>query len=450
MRRLSFDVAVIGGGASGAILVLHLLRTTGRSIAWICGPERPARGIAYSTEDERHLLNVPSARLSALADRPDDFERWLAQRHGSAPSFALRRDFALYLDDRIAAATRPGLVQVRQHAESLARAPGGWLVTLRDGSQLRTPRVVLATGHGPPVRPAHVRDDVLLPAALWDPLPDVTSGTVLVIGTGLTMVDAVLSLARRSELRFVAFSRHGMLPNAHRPSSDAWTIDPSEWPVTTRGLVSAVRREIESAARAGVDWRAVIDALRPATQLLWQRLPHDERRRFLRHARRWWDVRRHRLAPDVARSIDQLRSAGRLELLEARLHGIESRGSELEAVLELRGTKERRVIRCVSALNCTGPGCDPLRSSLPLLPRAIEDGLMARDPLGFGFAALPDGRLLGADGRVAPGLFALGPPLQGTLWETTAIPEIRTQAAALADRFAETARPVSTEAAIRP
>jgi uncharacterized NAD(P)/FAD-binding protein YdhS len=51
--------------------------------------------------------------------------------------------------------------------------------------------------------------------------------------------------------------------------------------------------------------------------------------------------------------------------------------------------------------------------------------------------------LVGADGTVTPGLWALGPVVRGAFWECTAVPDIRVQAATLA-------RMVATELAPTP
>jgi uncharacterized NAD(P)/FAD-binding protein YdhS len=192
---------------------------------------------------------------------------------------------------------------------------------------------------------------------------------------------------------------------------------------------------VRTAAARGVDWRPVVDALRPRSQALWAALSWPERARFLRHLRPYWEVHRHRLAPQVAAAVDRLEAAGRVRFHAGRLELLRDVGGGAEAVFRRRGTGERVALRVARVINCTGPRSDYSKFQHPLLVNLLARGLIDHDPLALGIQALPTGEVLRYRADPIGWLFTLGAPLKGVLWESTAMPEIRVQALALAERL---------------
>jgi uncharacterized NAD(P)/FAD-binding protein YdhS len=413
-------VAVVGGGFSGTMTAVQLARR-GIAVRMFEGNGRPGRGVAYGTDDPNHLLNVPAAKMSAWPDRPDDFADWLGVARGS---FASRRDFGAYVASILASEERVTVDRVP--VEAISPAPHGWSLRLADGGEAGAAIVVLALGNEPPAVPAGL-DGLPLLANPWSADAEAALARaaaedwdLLLIGTGLTAVDVMLSLdARGYRGRVVAVSRRGLLPRAHAPHEPA--------PVTLNDLplgnLLALWRWLRKRA-AAVGFRAAIDSLRPHSAALWQALPLPERRRFLRHARPWWDVHRHRLAPGPAGRMAELIASGRLELVAGR-----SRAEKGRAVIALRGGGER-VIQPDLVVNCTGPLGDVRRSTNPLLRDLLTNGLVEPDSLALGLLA-------DAEDRVGRGLWALGPLTKGMYWEMTAVPDIRGQAERVAAAIAK-------------
>src|SRR5262249_35826518 len=145
--------------------------------------------------------------------------------------------------------------------------------------------------------------------------------TVGLIGTGLTMVDVVLDLRSRGHQGAItALSRRGLMPVPHRNVEAYTPFVPADCPPKRISeLLAVVRREVRSAAERGIDWRSVIDALRTQIDTLWRNLPFQERKRFLRHARPYWEVHRHRVAPVVADEIDALLRSGSLSVIAGKI-----------------------------------------------------------------------------------------------------------------------------------
>lgn len=433
-------VAVVGGGASGVLTAINLLALSSEPRLRVDIHEASGivgRGIAYGTNDRCHLLNVRSRHMSANPDQPADLIEW-ARRTGRShdpQAFLPRADFADYLQDTLASVADHRL-SIRAGRVADVEPDGARFRVVTQDVTTTADSVVLAHGNQRP-RPLVV-DDVPVPVASWH-LPDPwdlgalrllpATATVVVVGTGLTAVDTVITLLEEGpDRRVTMVSRQGLLPFPHvAQQSTAWVTNPPEGEVTADSLAELFLTQVDAASRQGVGWRAVVDGLRAPTQGLWRRLSLDERRRFLEVYDRYWEVRRHRMAPEVAERLDRYRDEGRLELRAGGLDAVRDDGARAEVRLG-----DGTTIRADAVVNCTGPDTDVSRSHDPLLRSLGERGLVRPDPLALGLDTTLDGSLVGAGGVVVPGLYAVGPSRKGTLWESTAIPEIRTQAAEVA------------------
>lgn len=433
-------VAIIGGGFSGALQAINLLRHQGPRATLIERRDVAARGVAYSAAHPDHLLNVRATNMSALPQDPGHFERWLEQRHphlagGFAPRLVYGDYLAELLDDaRRASPERLALVQ--GEAIDLTRAGDGWGIALADGRTIAADAVILAPGNLPPHVPREIEMSTLA-SDCFAPEPwsgDVAQGLsdddqVLVIGTGLTMVDIALLLDSRGfKGRIIALARRGLAPRAHAP------VEPSALDERPSPNAVALLRHVRARADQ-VGWRAAVDELRPYTEGLWAAADLDERRRFLRHLRAWWDVHRHRIAPQVAARIRDMQDQGRLRIVPGKLIGATQADSGAQVRYRPRGQDDIVPLPVRRIINATGPQGDLLRTEEPLLKRVLERGLIRPDPLRIGIDVTPQSEVIGADGEPFPTLFALGPMTRGTFWEIVAVPDIRRQTWAVARKL---------------
>jgi uncharacterized NAD(P)/FAD-binding protein YdhS len=441
-------VAVIGGGASGTLATVHLLRAAAAAggavrIALIDRLGRHGLGQAYSTTCPGHLLNSPTERMSAIAGDPGHLARWAAAAGLPGQRFLPREAYGRYLRDTLAAseraaAPRSQVAQVTAAVTAIRPNPAGRpLRVVLDSGCLDADVAILATGNPPPGCPVPVPDTARYVADPWAPgaLAAACDGSpVIVLGTGLTMIDVALAVTTASPDATVhAVSRHGLLPRTHRGPAGStgplWlpALAGPPGPVRLSDLMWQVR-----AAAAGHPqrWPEVIDALRPEVPELWQRLPAGDKRLFLRHVARYWEVHRHRMPPDIARRVTALRGSGRLGLQAGRVVAVSRHGHGLRVAIEAGGRVTERQAGWL--VNATGPAGDLTRTADPLLRDLAGRGLVRADPLRLGIEASPEGAVLDVAGLASRHLFTLGPPLRGVRYETTAIPEIRDQAAALA------------------
>ena len=459
-------IAVIGGGFSGVMTAIHLL--------WRCRPEERVYlveregplgpGVAYRTRHARHLLNVRAENMSAFEDEPNHFLRWLGKlpaeeaaacgERTAAGLFVRREVYGRYLQDLLRQAIllqggARNFFVVDDEAVRLERSATGFRLQTRVGRSYEFHAAVLATGSfrpPPSDLPGHVTDPWNDPASTTEPPAPVyalAGGTapppvhpVLLIGTGLTMIDMALALVDRGHPGPIyAISRRGVLPQVHRPA-EPWRglrLGADDRRSLT-SLMTAVRCEVARADAEGVDWRAVVDAIRPHVQLLWQELTPADKARFLRHLRPWWDSHRHRMAPTVAVELNRMIVASKLRILTGNVLAIEAGATGLAVTWRPRGQAAQARLTASRVIDCTGLKSDVSASGDPLLHQLRADGLARFHPTRLGLDVTPAGNLLTPGGAPTPGLFAVGPLTRGAFWEITAVPDIRSQV----ERVAET------------
>ncbi|MBE2213031.1 MAG: FAD/NAD(P)-binding protein [Opitutaceae bacterium] len=449
-------IVITGGGFSGSIVAAQLLRrsrTPTRVVLFERNGE-PGGGVAYGAAGDGHLLNVPAGRMGAWPDAVDDFYRWVRTLVGFADvgpgEFLPRRIFEAYIRHCLREAQRragPDVVLEQRRAEVFdieELSSGGARVFASDVKPVDADHVVLALGNLPgeyPLRkPLPFYHGPRYVHAPWSrgALDSIErDDEILLVGQGLTAVDIILSLEGRGHRGVIhALSRRGLRPLAHQACEPyPRFLEPTTEDLTIRGLLRRVRMEVRSAAARGIDWRGVVDSLRSNTQALWLRLPHEERARFLRHLRPYWEVHRHRIAPKAHQRLEALLAAGRVLQYAGRVEALVDEETHAAVTVRRRKTGELLSLRVAKVINCTGPRSDYTKYQHPLLVNLLARGLIDHDPLTLGLATTPEGEVLRYQGGPVGWLSTLGPPMRGVLWECSAVPEIRIQAEVLAQRL---------------
>jgi uncharacterized NAD(P)/FAD-binding protein YdhS len=443
-------VAIVGAGFAGSITAAQLLRQARGSLDVLLIERRfpVGSGRAFANTLPCHLLNVPAIRMSAYPDDPQHLIRWVGPVSGEN-AFLPRSAYGAYVAATLSEAEQGSparLIRMTGEAVAIEMADFGARLRLGDGSAHEVDHVVVAVGNPPPLDPPGTEEVRSSPRYAPDPwgeraLRDLTAdGTVVAIGSNLTMIDVALALHHHGHRGpLLAISTHGLLPQAHaRTLPEPWTSKRNGDGRGPREVMSELRHETTAAKKEGFEWRSVVDSLRSRIPSLWASWSDAQRRRFLRHARPYWEVHRHRMAPENAATIGVMMRSGRLRVAAGRIVSARDTPGAIEISLLRRGASRPETIPATRLVNCTGPGMDFRRSRDPLLQDLFARGLAKPGPLGLGFDADPDGALRGVEGRSSI-LSTLGPPLKGLYWETTAVPEIRIQAQALAQRLARLA-----------
>jgi hydroxyacylglutathione hydrolase len=436
-------IAIIGGGASGALTAYHLIRRGVQAKVMLIDPHADlGLGLAYSTPSYRHLLNVPAGKISALPDQPNHFLDWLHKNYDAKMTeadFAPRAVFGRYIQSLLKAV--PNLDH-RQTAVLDYHATGEQArLDLADGTKIVADAVVLGTGNFDPAPMRGVAEEAKANGSYchsaWQDStyanlsPD---ATVALIGSGLTAVDVVLRLRELGHQgQILAITRGGAFPNRHA------SYEPLKEPAVTGAPPARVRvllHAVHQAIKTGADWRAVIDSLRGRTNELWTSLSLVEQRRFHRHLQRRWDVVRHRMAPPNADQIEAELEAGTLILHRASLQAVVASGDAARVQFQTN-QGEVKEVTAARVINCTGPDMNYRRVGSSLLNSLFAQGLVVAGPHGSGLWTSESGSLRDQNGNFSSVLFYVGPGRQGTLIESIAVPELRQQAAELAELLAD-------------
>jgi uncharacterized NAD(P)/FAD-binding protein YdhS len=435
MSPVGKSITIIGGGASGVLLAAHLLRSDDPALR-VTLIERQGtfgQGLAYSARLRHHRVNVPARGMSAFADDPEHFWRWLQRREpGKHPNdyvFVPRRQYGAYLEDvlREAGERLPGrLLVLSQEVLGLNETAAGVETLLANGTSILSRWAALAVGHetqaarglGIAVRSGSERDTPLDPEA-----------KVMILGSGLSMVDAWISLAEAQHRGpITVVSRNGLLPTGHQDAPPI-SIDAADVPFGTSltYLARWFRDLVRDTEARGGNWRSVVDGLRPYNQRLWQSWPHKEKRQFLRHVRPWWNIHRHRLPPDLHRRLVQAVDEGQVALVAAEFVGIESTDSGVRATLRPRGTREKQVMDVDRVYDCGGVSVDVRASSNPLIQHLVRTGAAHPDDMHIGLNIADNCALVDAGGRISQRVRVVGPLTRGRFFEIEAVPDIRVQ-----------------------
>lgn len=442
------SVNIIGGGASGVLMAAQLLRQSTEIHVRIF--ERAGNigaGIAYSTQNPNHLLNVRASNMSAFPDDPDHFLNWLQTHPEAAPnqkweahSFAPRCLYRFYLNDLLKPYIEPGTSRVLiENAEVSDIVFDGRYpqILTAEGNGFSADAIIVATGNE-----AAIATSGGFVAEYWSSngyfnIP--SDHSVAIFGTGLSMVDSVISLLDRGHKGPIhAISRRGFLPASHAPA-DPFVIEANALPVADGlpALVHRVRNMIAQCESDGKTWRSVIDGLRPHTKNIWNHLPVRQRRSFLRHLRPWWDVHRHRMAPAIADRIHAARRAGQLTITAAHLLSVKNTGEHIAVRYRARRATEDAELDVHSIIDCRGGSSRFSTTRNSALISLMENGLGKPDALDLGLDVTADLRVLNGRGEPSGSIFAIGPVTKGLFWEVTAVPDIRVQAAQLARTLLE-------------
>lgn len=464
-------IAIVGGGFSGVLVATQLLKHSSMiafqavrstiapiEIKLIESKSVLGRGVAYSTDISCHVLNVPAGKMSAFPDEPDHFFNWLEKREDllkelgdeslTPGTFVPRKIYGIYgqaiLEDAIRnAAPHVTFEWIKEDAIDISPQGENNEITLSNGEKMIAEKIVLALGNFPPANPtiedpsfyqdqehyisypwgAHVFDSIK---------PD---ENILLIGSGLTMVDVAIGLkAKNYQGQIYVVSRHGFLPQSHQTSPPYPGLHLTKiTPLSIRNLLRQVRQIIKQAETQGINLRGVIDAIRPETQVLWQSLSLEEKRRFLRHLRPYWEIHRHRVAPKIFGLLQEMLNSHQLQVIAGKVQKFAVTPKGVDVFVKPRYSNNDEFTRFTvnRVINCTGSECDYRQFKHPLIVNLRDRGLIRPDSLNLGLDVASNGALIGEKGVVSSGLYTLGSPCKGCLWETTAIPEIRQQAIAL-------------------
>lgn len=436
-------IAIIGGGYSGAAVALQLARSSSAHRIVVYEPRAEiGRGLAYSTPDPDHRLNVPDSKMTLFSGEPHHFRNWLSLPEapplpaGSATMagdiFAPRCVFGQYVSASLAPALKAGQIEHVQACVTAIRREGSAFTVHDTKAQVqRADVVVLAVSHPPPSLLPELAGLANDPSLVADfSAPEALAGIapqdrVLIVGAGLTSADILATLMRQgARVPVHVLSRHGWRSQPHGPKQPETLADFTVAPATTAlTLLKDVRSAVQAEAARGVTWHAVFDKLRAQGPTIWAALSFSERQRFLRHLRALWDIHRFRIAPQTYATVSEAERANRAIFHAAHLVSAERVQDGILVTLRPRGAKVTRQVMVDKVVLATGPAHAQVIAGNPALASLRDQGLVQADRLKLGIATALEARAIGEAGPV-PGLFVAGPLARGTVGELMGVPEV--------------------------
>jgi uncharacterized NAD(P)/FAD-binding protein YdhS len=449
-------IGIIGGGFCGTLTLVQLLRQAKKPLhIMLVNKNYPlSKGIAYSTEDENHLLNVAAGKMSAFPEDPDHFVNWIKNRKELKNfvndelhlAYLPRQVYGDYLKDifETALKQKPSFVEctiLNDEAKDIVKTINKYKIVLHANNPIVADKIILATGNSLPSQ-LPIKDERFYTSRNYFGNPWHKSATenikpdesVFIIGTGLTMLDTALSIARNGfRGKIIALSRSGLLPLYHkRRKPYQELLNDLNAPYRLQQLYQVYFKHIVQAAALGNPTEALVDAIRPRTQEIWIGLSLPEKIQFMTHIKHFWNVTRHRAAKEVFDAISRLREKNILEVMAGRLVSMTETGNDIEIIFREKKTQKERIIKANRVINCTGPETDITKVNDTFIKNLLKRGFIVPDELKLGMNALPDGTIIHKDNSLSSFLFTIGTNLKGILWESTAVPELRLQAQQLA------------------
>lgn len=456
------SVAIIGGGFAGVAVLAHLVERSTRplNVYLIEKTEGLAKGVAFGTECPDHPLNVPAIDMGMYRNDPAHFYKWLLKHENewrnADPAFSSlqltphaflpRKLYGIYLRSVLAGLSidlkRRGhrYEQIFDEAIDLDWAAHNALkIQLKNGSSLEVDKVILAIGV-PPVQSFPFEDECLLQCPRYvkhlfnrDALQSLQEKSpcsihsIVLIGSGLTAIDALFSLKSLGyQGSITVLSKFGLFPKVHVSTPlPKLSLHPN-FDHSVRQFLKNFKEMVRNGKSEGLDWRQFVDALRPFSSAFWSRWSIKEKKRILRHLLVYWNMHRHRMSPESELMLESLKESGRLKIFSGMLERIKVMGPESILVEYLsRATGEIRTFSTEMVINCSGLSYAIKSRPDPFVKNLLAKKFVEADELGLGFKLEGGGALAGlAKGRI----YALGSPLWGELFETTAVAEIRKQA----------------------
>lgn len=443
-------ICIIGGGFSGTMTAVHLLEqsTTPVHITLVNSGYPLAKGVAYSSYSNNHLLNVVAKNMSAFPDRLNHFAEWLHQEESYSDkeeiseSFAPRNLYGKYLksifDNAIQKKHRSNSITIiHDEAIDLEVTDFDVRVFFSVSPSIHADRVLMATGNQVPASP-HIPDASFFSGSqnyfgnpwIFEAINNLNNHhEVLIIGNGLTMADVVIALKEKGHLgKIHSLSPHGFGILPHRKIIQyPDLVNELKEPYDIISLLNLFRKHVRKLKSKDVSGESVVDSLRPFTQKIWMSWEHREKKLFMHHLRHIWGVARHRLPMQIFQQLQEFIQKGELQIIAGRLIKIEDSQNSISVHFKQRKSQHEQVLQVHRVINCTGPQSNILKLEKTLFKNMLSRKLICADEMNLGIMATPDGQII-CNGKKSEFLYTIGTNLKGVLWESVAVPELRHQA----------------------
>lgn len=453
-------IGIIGGGFAGIMTAVNLIKKTTTPLELYIIGERSnfARGTAYESYLDKHILNVTTGKMSAFPDQPSHFLDWVMSRPSFrdlpkdivSSSFLSRNLYGDYLCElwqesiKIAEEKEINVVELVDTVIKLTNTEDGIELSFLNSPSIKVDKCVVATGNQIPKNPSIPNLPFFKsPNYFQNPwkkecVGDVNSSRpILIIGNGLTMVDTILGLQDhkfKGEIYSISPNGFNILPHRHTGLTYQAHLEEIHDKMSLKELTSVIHKHVKIVRQFGVSAEPIIDALRPHTQRIWRNLTVVEKQFFMSRLRHLFGVARHRIPLHIYDKIQKLRIDGLLHIQSGKIIDITETDRGIDVTYFDKKQRKTQFLNVSRVINCTGPETDFSKLENNFLGQCIHDGIFYQDELKLGIQTnVENFKVKSKDGMEHSNLFTLGSNLKGELWESTAVNELRQQANAIAD-----------------
>jgi uncharacterized NAD(P)/FAD-binding protein YdhS len=417
-------IAIVGGGASGALTALHLASKFGERVEISIFEKTDAplgAGRAYANPNPEYLLNVPVEKMGYQVTDPGDFSKWVNVHHPEAAQdphfpFVARAWYLEYLNGKISRLS--GLKRITGEVRLASYEKKKWKLKTERGFQDFYDAVFVATGYEERLDPEVFKlGDKKVRSLIFQPYEKPAEklrpkDDVIVVGAGLTAFDVWRNFRQAGRLgKVTLISRHGLIPTAHLKSAPV--NPPLKAVPNLSGMTSLqILRVLRAIHRSSVlSLPETADQVRTQTSRIWGGWDENEKSRFLKHLARYWEIIRHRLPGTILEDWNAEVSSQSAALMKGKILQIKS--SPHGVAVKVKNYDETLNLKASAVILASG-----FRTDQESLRFKIPQGLVQKCPFGFGFRKIR-----------APGLWFVGPASKTEFWEVTAVPDIRVQLA---------------------
>ena len=431
-------VTIVGGGASGILLAINLMRKSSKKITINIiekDKENFITGIAYSTKELCHLLNVRASGMSLFSEDGEHFYNWLISNGYTytKDDFVPRMIFGKYLKDTyhlLKTITNSETNEIFDECINIDIDNSE--VILKSGTKVKSDKIVLALGHISPSETNTLRNIDYSKyhrspwnSDLYDKIEK--DEDILLIGSGLTADDITLSLISKGHSgKIYSISRNGKQPIIHQHYEKYSSFFEEIRDKDVNTVFSIVKEHIKRSKNP----LGVIDSLRPHNQIIWQQFSKNDKERFLRHINPLWNTIRHRKPTQNGERLQELVDKGQLIYLKGRISDFAISDNIIR--IEYQTKEYIKNLSVNTIINCIGPESSYKRIEMPLLKNLFSSGVIRSNESDMSIS-VKNWRVISNNSISQENLYAIGPLLKGELFESTAIPEIRVQAEKLSE-----------------
>lgn len=430
---------IIGGGLSGTLTAIRLLRDIKNPIT-IHLFEKDAtkmfRGEAYSSSLSHQLLNVTAGQMSVFEEHPTHFSDWLFQnQYPYLPGdFVPRSIYGDYLTECLkeASMNAPQHIFYTHNKEivDLEISKSYVQVITEYDQSIRCTDLWLCTGN---LAPSHLPVFAALkqspnyisnPWSGKDNLSLKKKAKIVILGSGLSMVDQVLSLFNSGHQgKISVISRKGLLPHYHmQVKSFPLTNIPDFKKMHLLELLKWIRSLVNEAEKQDYNWRSVIKSLREHTPNIWQSLSARDKEVFIHRLSTFWNIHRHQIPQRSYEQLKDLQSYGQLVVCAGKIEQAVETKKGIKIRYKEKFTANQNELFANKVINCTGPSTYKNIAS-PLYKNLLHKNMISVDEQGLGIQPIQTTSSLSSQVN----LHIIGPPAKGKFWECTALREIRKQ-----------------------